>query len=395
MGLTAAFPGWRVLALAVGQTLIWAAGYYSFPALVPAFEADLGWPRAQVMSVFTLALLASALGAPVAGALIDRGHGPRMLPLAAGMIGLGLIGASRAQGFAAFAAAWAVVGLAQAGALYEATFTLLTRVHGAAARAPITAITLVAGFAGTLSFPLCAALAAHGGWRFALLVLGLMSLLAVVPLMWRGAAGLTGAEADSPQAPNARPFLHRREFWALAGTFFLYSLYASAVIAHILPLLADRGVAAAATVVAASCIGPMQVAGRVAMLLLGRSRGETALVRISWLAILLGLPALGFAGAGLPVLAAFLLLHGAGIGTMSILRPLVNRAVLGGRGYGRMAGAIGGIAMLGTAIAPGFGALLHDLGGYDLMLGVLGALLLAGFGTLNWALARRAEPPLL
>ena len=49
---------------------------------------------------------------------------------------------------------WAIVGVTQAGCLYETCFAFLTRRLGQGARAAITQVTLIAGFSGTLSFPL-------------------------------------------------------------------------------------------------------------------------------------------------------------------------------------------------------------------------------------------------
>ena len=63
-----------VLPLAIAQTLIWAATYYSFPALLPVWETDLGWSRGEVSGAYTLALFATALLAPSAGRIIDRGQ---------------------------------------------------------------------------------------------------------------------------------------------------------------------------------------------------------------------------------------------------------------------------------------------------------------------------------
>ena len=38
--------GLALAPLAIAETLVWAAFYYSFPAFLPAWEADLGWSRA-------------------------------------------------------------------------------------------------------------------------------------------------------------------------------------------------------------------------------------------------------------------------------------------------------------------------------------------------------------
>jgi len=139
--------------LAVGQTLTYAALYYSFAALLPDLETATGWSKAQLAAGPTLGFLLTAALTPFTGRLVDRGWGGELLiwmPVlgAAALVGLGFVGS-----VAGWLALWAVVGVAQAGALYETCFAFLTRRLGTGARAAITRVTLVAGFAGTLAFP--------------------------------------------------------------------------------------------------------------------------------------------------------------------------------------------------------------------------------------------------
>lgn len=364
--------------------------FYSFPALVPAFESDLGWPRPQVMGAYTLALLSSALVAPFGGALIDRGLGPILLPGAAALGGLGLIAASVSTGPVTFYAAWAFIGMTQALALYEATFSLLVRVRGAEARAPITTITLVAGFAGTLAFPLCAWLSADGDWRLALRVMSMICLFIGLPLTAFAWSRLGPGVPDEPAPPGTPSFLRRPVFWALGATFLLLSVHAGTVVSHILPLLADRGVAPGAAVLAASLLGPMQIAGRVFLLAVGRGHSERVMARGSMISILVALPTLAAAGVSWPLIGIFVLLHGAGIGMLSILRPLVIRDVLGPRNFARMSGTISAGAMLGFAIAPTLGAMVYTIGGYDLVLGMLAFILILAIICLGLAFRKTA-----
>ena len=63
-----------ILPLAVFETLIWAALFYSFPALLPVWEADMGWSRSEISGAFTASLIVTALASPRMGTLIDRGR---------------------------------------------------------------------------------------------------------------------------------------------------------------------------------------------------------------------------------------------------------------------------------------------------------------------------------
>ena len=61
--------------LAIAETIVWAAMFYSFPALLLQWERDLGWSKIELSGALTLALVVSALLAPVVGRLIDHGLG--------------------------------------------------------------------------------------------------------------------------------------------------------------------------------------------------------------------------------------------------------------------------------------------------------------------------------
>jgi len=61
--------------LAIAETIVWAAMFYSFPALILEWERSLGWSKTELSGAFTLSLVTSAVLAPVVGRLIDRGLG--------------------------------------------------------------------------------------------------------------------------------------------------------------------------------------------------------------------------------------------------------------------------------------------------------------------------------
>jgi predicted MFS family arabinose efflux permease len=66
--------------------------------------------------------------------------------------------------------------------LYDSAFATLTGLYGRAARGPITGITLIAGFASTVGWPLSAFLDASVGWRGPCLIWAALHLLVGLPL---------------------------------------------------------------------------------------------------------------------------------------------------------------------------------------------------------------------
>lgn len=415
-----------ILFLAVGQTVTWAGVFYIFAALLPRWELAEGWSRTGLSACFAAAIAVSALAAPSAGRLIDRGHGPALLTgstlLGALAIGLLPLAALTGAGLAAFALLWLTAGLAMAGALYEPCFALITRCLRGGARRAITTVTLIAGFAGGLAFPAGHFIAESAGWQAATTAAALAVTLVATPLTWLGARHLEHVsrkengsadrlpdrDADQRTQRDGKPgFLAgwRRRlaagrwsdpvFATLAVGLATIALCHGAIIAHILPLLAERGVSTANAVLAASCIGPMQVAGRVAMHLAETRVTPHRITCTGFVAMLVAavllLMASIIADAALTLLVVFVILQGAGYGVMSVMRPVRTRELLGERDFGAISGALALPYLLAAAAAPFAGALLWSVGGYDLMLLVVVLLLAAGLALYLRASARARE----
>ena len=375
-------PGIALLAL--GETLIWAALYYVFPALLLRWEADLGWSRTELTAALALAILVSGLVSPWSGRLIDRGHGPSLMAVSAVMGGCGLLLLSQVTTLPAFYATWGLIGVALSGCLYEPCFALITRARGDQAKRGIVWITLVAGFAGTISFPVTHLLADAVGWRTAVTVFGVVVIAVVAPVLWCGAQAVEASATPQPPTPATASrdhrFLHRPAFWLLASGFSLLAVVHGAALHHLLPILDEHGWTPEQAVLAASCIGPSQVAGRLALVAVGNRLSHHALTVLA--CVLIGVAMVLLTGSeGSPVLlASAILSFGGAYGTVSILRPVVARDILGGSHFGAKSGALALPYLAGSALAPFFGAMVWRLGGYDLLLTCLAACAACGCG---------------
>ena len=385
-------PGvWRdpaILAFMVAETVIWAAIFYSFPALVLQWQAEFGWSATQAMGAFSIALAVQGLAAPWVGRLIDRGRAPLGMPSGALGALIGLVALTQITTLWQFYAVWTWLGLMMGFTLYDATFSVVTRARGPHARAAITAITLAAGFASTLAYPLTAIMIESGGWRAAVWVLAGLVLALVLPLLWLGAKRLeVEAVARNPK-PTEKPaitpgrIMRRPGFWPLAGGFALTALGSAILLAHLLPLLAALGVPTGLAILAASTIGPAQVAARVLLMLAGARVSAWQVSLGSFMLLSFAALAIG-AAAALPVLAlVFAVAQGMGNGVISILRPVVTREVMGEAGFGESAGAVSRLSLFAFAAAPGLGAVLADAAGYGAVITLcviaplLGALML-------------------
>src|SRR5215831_13582068 len=171
-----------VAALGMSQTLAWASSYYLPAILADDMARAAGVSRAWVFGAFSGALLLTAALGPWVGRLIDRRGGRGVLVASNIVLAIGLVALGASNGIAAQFAAWAVLGLGMALGLYDAAFATLAGIYGRDARAPITGITLIAGFASTVGWPLSALLDAQFGWREACFVWAAMHIVIGLPL---------------------------------------------------------------------------------------------------------------------------------------------------------------------------------------------------------------------
>jgi MFS family permease len=385
--------GSAVWLLALGQTLIYAGCYYSFPALLPDLEAAAGWSKAELALGPTLAFLIMAGLTPFTGRLVDRGLGGEMLIWLPGLSALGVAGLGLVGSLTGWLVLWALIGVAQAGSLYETCFAFLTRRLGAGARGAITRVTLVAGFAGTLAFPLGhwlgSALGGQGALvAFAALVALAMPLnaVAVRQLRRRERAGLV----IPPTPPGTvRAALRKPAFWIIAMAFMAIYLNHGILITYALVLFADRGAAPGLAALAAAAIGPSQVAGRLLLLAAGARVTTAQATLASCGAMVLAGGLLWLAGVTPLLIFAFAVVQGAGIGLTSILRPVLIAETLGRSGFGAISGAAAVAPILASAGAPSIGAGLLAFGGPDFVYGVCLGLAVAGLGLMAGLLRAR------
>lgn len=377
--MTPAAPGpFRAVVwpLALAETIVWAAMFYSFPALLLEWERDLGWSKTELSGAFTLALSLSALLAPAIGRFIDRSLGHLVLTGSAvlGAVCLALLAC--VTSLWQFYLAWFGIGIAMSGALYEPCFAFLTRTMADRARQAITLVTLIAGFAGTLSFPGTHALLTVTDWRGTVLVLAGFVAAAAVPLFWYACRNVQACGSHNPHGSSARRpaqvfrIMKRATFWLLAIAFAMIALDHGLLLTHLLPLLDERSVGQDAAILAAAMIGPMQVAGRLAMM---AAEKHISMLKIGATCfVAMGMAALSLLGSGVipMLLVTFVLFHGAGYGVTSIVRPVLIADLLGRVNFGLVAGLLAVPFLAASAASPTIAALIWEVGGYDLVLWV-------------------------
>jgi MFS family permease len=344
-----------VVCLGLSQLVCWGISYYLIGAFGELIAADLGWSPSLVHGGFSAALVVMGLSSPLVGRAIDR-HGGRAV-MTAGSIAaaLGCAGLALAQNVWVYYAAWLCLGLAMRMTLYDAAFAALARIAGAAAKRPISQITLLGGLASTVFWPIGHTLAAYAGWRGAVLAYAGFALL-TIPLHL---ALPRGRAAPSPEAPPERPPAPapRGRGRLLAGSLYalivaLTSFLNSGMSAHMIAMLAGLGMAAGLAVWIATLRGIGQSSARLCEVLSGSrlhpltlSVLATALLPVAFLAGLLG-------GHFLAAAIAFAFLYGAGNGLATIIRGTLPLVLFAPGAYGALVGRLLAPSFILAALAP-------------------------------------------
>ena len=346
------------IGLGVTMTIGYGTLYYSFSVLAPEIAREFGWGQSFVFGVFSFGLLAGAIAAPILGRLVDR-FGARLV------LCLGSVTASVALAlFAVMQNAWqfAVITLAAEfialAVQYDAGFAALAQTHGREARAHITLVTLIAGFASTVYWPLLQWLLTWMDWRDVYLVLAAMNLLIALPIHCAlPRARISAEQVSRVEESSAGANLDgewKRRMMLMATAFAAGGFVVSAVGATLLVLMRDLGYATALATLAGSLIGPSQVTARLIEYSRRNLFSPPMTAIIAALAMALGLFVL--AGALIQPFAAFAIafavFYGAGQGLTSIVRGVLPLHYFGAAGYGRTMGTLASTRIVASAIAP-------------------------------------------
>ncbi len=381
------FGPWRaVLVLGVTQILAWGSVFYSPVLLVPLIAAERGFSVTFAMGGFSLALLVAGLVAPRVGRLIDR-HGGHLVMTAGSLLAaLGLMGLTVAAHPLAYLAVWMLIGVATAASLYDAAFASLGRIFGAAARRPITLLTLAGGFASTVSWPMTHLLIGTVGWRGAYGVYATLLVLVAAPLhafalpRVRAAADVRaeavagGSVKAAIIPPSGWPFL------VVIAAFAAYAFVPSGLSAHLLAIFERAGIGGGTAVALGALFGPAQVAARVCELLFARNIHPLAVASAAVGLLLLAFALVGAFGLSVATGAAFAVMFGMANGLVTIARGTVPLALFGAAGYGAIVGRIAGPSLLMQAIAPFVLAFTAERVSDAAALMVLAGFALAAFG---------------
>ena len=290
---------------------------------------------------------------------------------------------------------WAGLGLCMAATLYEPAFAIVARANDdpSVRLRALGIVTLLGGLASTVFLPLTDALVRAGGWRVGVMVLALLLVLSTW-LTHRFASEQTqavmpGMPIARREVAPARSLRSGTKLPFLLVAFSFASLSSTAVIANLVPALAERAVTPTTAAAVGGMFGLMQLPGR-ALMMRGRIPGSPYLL----LAISLGLQALGltaWALVPLPVAAfAGISVFAVGSGLSTLVRPHLVHTTFARDEAGYVNGRLAQAQQLARAAGPVLAAWAVSAVSYGVVLAALGG----AFGALAlWSLMQAASRP--
>jgi MFS family permease len=223
---------------------------------------------------FTLAALMIAIFSPILGRLIDRIGVRRVLIFCVTIYCVAFTSLAVVGSLWALYLAYLVMGIVGNGTAHLAWARVISSSFDRQRGLALGAMMAGVGVGAIGIPPLATWLIGSFGWAVtcllfggAIFVLGWAPPLLFLPdiVQSKNGSGKTG----SFRAVRGNPV-----FWQLIAGFFLFSISINGVIAHLIPLLSDRGLSASAASFAASLLGVSTLLGRVTTgALLDRFRG--------------------------------------------------------------------------------------------------------------------------
>ena len=350
-----------VAALGLTQIIGYGTLYYAFSVLAPAMAKDLDWSSEWIFGALSVSLLAAGLAAPWAGRWVDRFGAGRVMASGSLAAALALAGWALAPGKVAFVLGLVAIEVASTFVLYNSAFTLLVQVDHVRAARNITYLTLIAGFASTLLWPITSALLQYLTWREIYLVYGATHLVVCMPIHY-WLSSLSRRQGSDRAAPAAGATaagtggllpaaLRSRAFLLMAVGFSLISFVNGATLVHMLPVLGALGLGAMGVVIS-TLFGPAQVLSRLLNMVFGAELPPPTLAIIAAVFEPLAIAILLLSAPSVPGAIAFSIIFGLGSGLGSIIQGTLPLHLFGRAGYGELVGRIAAVRLIVSAVAP-------------------------------------------
>ena len=351
---------------------------YTLGAFISPLEDEFGWTRSEITSGFSLMTIATGLGSPFLGVLVDK-WGPRRIALPGAMLVLAAF--SLISLATPSIRVWWGIWLFMALAAVTVQTTLWTAAIAAnfdKARGLALAVALCGSGLASATLPLLATWVIDNyGWRMAPPVMGLVVAVVVFPILYFG----LHSNADKPGNERARArakaqsrpvirtgmaamdAIRTLRFAKLAFAAFVFSVCALGLVPNLIPILTSFEFGRTEAAAIAGVVGLSSIVGRVTTgHLMDRMNsnfvgGTCVLLPIASCVLLLVAP-----GNEMVALIAVLVL-GLSLGAEVDVIAFLTAQQFGTASYGTIFGVIAGLYSLAAASGPFLVSLIYDLTG--------------------------------
>jgi MFS family permease len=261
-----------VIALGVGQIFGWGCSYYLLGALAWPIADETGWSETWILAGLSLSLMIAGAISPRMGRAVAKRGGRSLLAASTLLLATGLVILANSHAQITYLLGWMVMGLGMGLGLYDAAFATLGSHFGEASRGPITALTLIAGFSSTVTWPLSLFFLGQIGWRGTCIAYAVIEVALCLPLHLLFGPSIARSARTEPvgAALSDRSLPRDRTFYILGAILTLIAAVTAVVSVNLILILAGLGVAYATAVGLAALLGPSQVLARLGEMFLGR-----------------------------------------------------------------------------------------------------------------------------
>ena len=373
------------LLLGVAQTVFYGCTWYLFPSLLLEWNSVLTQPISTLTMIFTFGLLLHAVTSPFLGKYLDRDKTHILMTISGFVLLIGLFLQITFDNFYIFALSWILIGWSSAGLGYDICFSFLTIRIQNNPRKYITIVTLIAGFASTITFPLSSFLLTMGDWKFVVEIFFLIALLIGIPCNFLGIYFIRKnklPEVTRVENVNYEKIYLDYRFYLILIPITFIGFNHAALVTHTIPILIEKNYSDSFGVFIMSLLGPSQVAGRVLINIVPKKIKNLHIRFFGEFILVACLIMLLFSETAIFLPILYMCLQGAILGIDSIISPLIQKEIFGTTNFGKTALYMSSIRISTYAMGPFLVSILWGFFGYNITIVLMMCLtIIASLGT--------------
>jgi len=363
------FYGWVIVGAGIIVTCVGFGAMLSLSIFLQPMAEAMGWSRTGISTAATINWLCMGVGTFVWGALSDR-IGTRAVVLCGGvLLGLGMVTASQATTLGQFQILFGVLVGVATGSLYVPMTATTTRWFTAHRSLAVALVSAGLSLGSSVMGPVARWMISAYDWRTAMLVLGEIALVVIVPsaLLVREPPAARGVGPAATAGAERREFtvgqaLRTPQFAAIALAYFACCAAHSGPIFHMVTHAIDHGIPVMAAATVLSVAGVASLSGKIICGLFADRVGAKRTLVVG-LAIQAVSVSLYIFTRDLVSFYALAVMFGFAYGGVMPLYAILVREYFGARIMGTALGAVSFVSTLGMSLGPWTGGWLYDTWG--------------------------------